>query len=133
MGRSNWESTQLTSFGKRPLNGPCKVWLIPCSCGYLHSLFLLDSNKCFFICLVTYTHICLYYFLLLFSLFHLLFFTLLAMRHILQFTMFDSISLQPASNITEMRKTLHSPRQKKKCCINYNQNKCSNIIIYGTK
>ena len=27
--RPNWESTQLTSIGKRPLNGPYKVWLIP--------------------------------------------------------------------------------------------------------
>ena len=26
LGRSNWESTQLTSIGKGPLN----VWLIPC-------------------------------------------------------------------------------------------------------
>ena len=26
---SNWESTQLTSIGKGPLNGPYKVWLMP--------------------------------------------------------------------------------------------------------
>ena len=36
--------------------------------------------------------------------FHLLFLTLLATTHILQFTMFDSISLQPARNITEIKK-----------------------------
>ena len=30
LGRPNWESTQLTSIGKGPLNGPCKVWLMPC-------------------------------------------------------------------------------------------------------
>ena len=57
--------------------------------------------------------------------FLLLFLTLLATRHILQFTMFDLIS--------EIKKTLPSPRRKKKCCVNYNQNKCSNIIIFGTK
>ena len=30
MGRPNWESTQLNSIGKGPLNGPYKVWLMPC-------------------------------------------------------------------------------------------------------
>ena len=30
LGRPNWESTQLTSIGKGPLNGPYKVWLMPC-------------------------------------------------------------------------------------------------------
>ena len=60
------------------------------------ALFLPDSNNCFFICLVPYIHICLYYFLILCFYFHLLFHSLLATRHILQFTMFDSISLQPA-------------------------------------
>ena len=30
LGRPNWESTQLTSIGKGPFNGPYKVWLIPC-------------------------------------------------------------------------------------------------------
>ena len=87
----------------------------------------------FSICLVPYIYICLYYFLILCSFFHLLFLTLLATRHILQFTMFDSISLQPARNITEIKKTLHSPRQKKKYRVNYNQNKHSNIIVFGTK
>ena len=30
LGRPNWESTQLTSIGKGPLNGPYKGWLMPC-------------------------------------------------------------------------------------------------------
>ena len=30
MGRPNWENTQLTLIGKGPLNGPYKVWLMPC-------------------------------------------------------------------------------------------------------
>ena len=30
LGRPNWESIQLTSIGKEPLNGPYKVWLMPC-------------------------------------------------------------------------------------------------------
>ena len=71
-----------------------------------HSWFmrlLTDSNNCFFICLVPYILICLYYFLILFFYFHLHFPSLLATRHILQFTMFDSISFQPARNITEIR------------------------------
>ena len=80
----------------------------------------------FFISLVPYIHICLYYFLILCSYFHPLFLTLLATRHILQFTIFDSISLQPARNITEI--TLHSPQRKTKCRINYNQNNYSNLI-----
>ena len=68
-------------------------------------LFLPDSNHCFFICVVPYIPMCLYYFLILYFYFHLLFHSLLAKRHILQFTMFDSISLQPAHNITEIRNT----------------------------
>ena len=43
------------------------------------------------------------------------FFTLPTTKHILQFTMLDSISLQPARNITEIKKILQSPRQKKRC------------------
>ena len=35
--------------------------------------------------------------------FHLLFPSLFTTKHIVQFTMFDSISLQPARNITEIR------------------------------
>ena len=87
----------------------------------------------FFICLVPYNHLCLYYFLILCSYFHFLFLILLATRHVLPFTIFDSISLKPSSYITETRKTLRSPRRKKKCRVNYNQNKCSSIIIYGAK
>ena len=67
-----------------------------------------------------YIHICLHCFLILCLYFHLLFLTLLSTRHILQFTMFDLISLQP-------------PRRKKKCRVNYNQAKCPNIIIFSTK
>ena len=81
--------------------------------------------------LVPYIHICLYYFLTLFSYFHVLFLNILATRHILQFAMSDSISSQPARNITEIKK-LHSPRRKKKWRVNYNQNKYSNIIIFAT-
>ena len=36
--------------------------------------------------------------------FHVFLLTRLATRHILQFTMFDSISLQRARNITEIKK-----------------------------
>ena len=79
----------------------------------------------FFISLVPYIHICLYYFLILCSYFHPLFLTLLTTRHILQFTIFDSTSLQPARNITEI--ILHSPRRKKKCRVNYNQDNYSNL------
>ena len=43
------------------------------------------------------------------------------------------ISLQPARNITEVKKTFHSAQGKKKYRVNYNQNKYSNIIIFGTK
>ena len=81
----------------------------------------------FYICLISHAHICLYYFLILFSYFHLLFLTLPSTRDILLFTMFDSILLQPARNITEIRKTRYSSRRKKKCPVNHNQNKCSNI------
>ena len=95
----------------------------------LNSL-VLDSNN-FFICLVPYIHICLNYFLILCSYFHLLFLTPLAMRHILQFTMFDSISLQPACNITEIKKAPLVHDEKKKYRVNYNQNKHSNIIMFG--
>ena len=46
-----------------------------------------------------YIPICLYYFLFLCFYFHLLFHSFLATTNILQFTMFDSISLQPTLNI----------------------------------
>ena len=72
------------------------------SCGYLHSLFLPDCNV-FFVCLVPFIYICLY-FLILRSYFHLLFLTHFATRRILQFTLFDSISLRTTRNITEIKK-----------------------------
>ena len=64
--------------------------------------------------LVPYIHICLYYFLILCFYFHLLFHTLLATRHILQFTMLDSISLQPDYGD---KKYFHSPRRKETVAI----------------
>ena len=67
------------------------------------ALFLSDSNNCFFICLVSCIHICLYYFLILCFYFHRFFHSLLATRHILQFTMLDLISLRPVRNITEIK------------------------------
>ena len=54
-------------------------------------LFLPDSNNCFFVCLVSYTHICFYYFII--CVFIFTFLILFSPRHILQFTTFDSISL----------------------------------------
>ena len=105
----------------------CKLQII--QAGPNIALFIPDSNNCFFIYLVTYTHICIYYFLILcLCFFHLLLLTPLATRHILQLAMFDSISLQPARNITEV-KILYSPRQKKKMRVNYSQTKCPNILI----
>ena len=56
------------------------------------ALFLPEYNKCFFSGTKPHIHICFYYFLNLCSYFHLLFLTLIATRHILQFSMFDSIS-----------------------------------------
>ena len=60
-------------------------------------------------------HICLCYVLVLCSYFHLLFLTLLATTHILQFAMFDSVSIQPARNIMEIRKKhfiVHDERKR---------------------
>ena len=69
------------------------------------TLFLPDSNNCFFICSVSYIPICLYYFLILCFYFHFPFHLLLATSHILQVTMFDSTLLQPVHNTTEIRNT----------------------------
>ena len=91
------------------------------------ALFLPNSNNCFFLRLVPYIHTCLYYFQILCFCFHCLFHAFFAMRHIPQFTMLDSISLQPARNITEI-KILHSPLRKKKCRVNYNQ---PNALIFS--
>ena len=57
-----------------------------------------------------------YLFLVFFSfcilIFTLFFLTLLATRHILQFTMFDSILLNPTRNITEIKNTsVHDERK----------------------
>ena len=68
----------------------------------IHHFFLTLINI-FFISLVPSIHICLYYFLILCSYFHSLFLTILSTRHILQFKMFDLISLQPAQSITEIK------------------------------
>ena len=43
----------------------------------VHCIYHTGSNKCFFICLVPYTHICLYYFLILYSCFRLVSLTFL--------------------------------------------------------
>ena len=80
------------------------------------ALFLPDSKNCFFICLVPYIPICIYYFLILCFYFHLLLPSLLTTRYILQFTMYDSISLQPAHNITEIRNTSQSTNKGKGLC-----------------
>ena len=69
------------------------------------ALFLPDTHNCFFICIIPYIHICFYYFLIFCFYFHLLFVTLLATKHILQFTMVHIISLQTALNITEIKNT----------------------------
>ena len=70
------------------------------------ALFLPDTSNCFFlICIIPCIHICFYYFLILCFYFHLLFLNFLAMKHILQFTIFHIISLQTAHNIMEIRNT----------------------------
>ena len=97
------------------------------------ALFLPDSSKClFYIFSTIHLYLSLPFFHFVF-LFLPSFFSLHAMRHILQVAMFDLISLQPVGNITEIKKPCHSPQRKKKCRVNYNQNKYSNIIIFGTK
>ena len=58
----------------------------------------------FFTCWVPYIPICFYHYLILCFDFHFFFLTLLSTRHILEFTMFDSISSQPARNIAEINK-----------------------------
>ena len=80
-----------------------KLQIIPAAT-YI-ALFLPDSNKCFFICLVSYIpiHIIPIH-IILCSYFYHIFLALLATRRILQFTMFDSILLEPARNSTEIKK-----------------------------
>ena len=95
---------------------------------YIHCFFLTLINIFYiFNTIHSYLSLLFSHFVFLFSFVYLLFLTLLATRHILQFTIFDSISLQPARSITEIK--LHSPRRKKKCRVNYNQNNYSNLIF----
>ena len=68
---------------------------------------------CFFLTLINVFFIHFYYFLILCSYFHLLFLALLTTRHILQFTMFDTISLKPARNVTEIKNTSQSITKEK--------------------
>ena len=81
----------------------------------------LSILHCFFLTLITvfsYVYISLFVSIILsFSqcfYFHLLFPYLFATRHILHFTMFDSISLQPARNITEIRNTSQPTTKERK-------------------
>ena len=67
--------------------------------------FFLTLITLFFIFLAPYVPICLYYFLILCFYFHLLSHPGLATRHILQFIMLASISLQRARNISEIKNT----------------------------
>ena len=65
------------------------------------TLFLLDSNDYFFICLVPYPHLSLHLsFVFLFSPSFLF-----SSRHETHSTMFDPVSLQPARNIMKIRNT----------------------------
>ena len=82
------------------------------------TLFLPDSNNCFFLCLVPYIHISLYYFLILCFYFHFLFLTYL---------WFDFITICPQHY--RDKKILQSLQQKKKSCVNYNQTKCSILVV----
>ena len=91
--------------------------------------FVPASNSCFFIFLLLYIPICLYYFLIFCFYFHLHFHSLVATRHILQFTMFDLISLQPALN-TPRQEILHSPLPKKKC---HDSDSQTNALIFSRK
>ena len=89
------------------------------------------SNKCFFLCLVPYIHICLHYFFIFCFYFHLLFLTLLTTRHTLQFTTFDSILLQPACIITEIKQ--HFMIQDKRKSVALIITKTNAIITFVTK
>ena len=82
-----------TYFG--PLNANYRqfMWLFT-----LHCFSFLFS-----VCLAPYINICLCYFLILCFYFLLLFLFLFAKKNILQFKIFDLISLQPARNITKIK------------------------------
>ena len=79
----------------------------------LHCFFLTLVTVFFLICIIPCIHICFYYFLILCFYFHLLFLNFLAMKHILQFTIFHIISLQTAHNIMEIRNTSQSTMKEK--------------------
>ena len=92
---------------------------------YIHCFFLTLINVFLYMFGTIHVYLSLFsHFVFLFS---PSFFTPLAMRHIRLFSIFESVSLQSARNIMEIRKTIYSSRRKKKCCVNYNQNKCSNM------
>ena len=106
---------------------PCKLQIIH-GVTYI-DLFLSNSNKWFFIYLVLLIHIFHCYFLILY--FFLTFFFLVFFSwDILRFIMFDSISSQLVCNITKTKNKYFIVYNKRKS-VNYNQNKCSNIIIFG--
>ena len=86
------------------------------------SLFLPDCNNCFSVCLVPYLSIIFSFFVFIFTFLLILFLP----RNILQFTMFDFILLQHPHNTMQI-KILHSPQQKKICCVDYNQ---PNTLIF---
>ena len=85
----------------------------------------------FFNIFSSYIYVCLYYSLILRSYFDLLFLTHLATRHILQFTMFDSISLQPARNIMDIKKyfIVHHERKDIALIITKNQSMSFSSLI----
>ena len=93
------------------------------SCGYLHSLFLPDSDKCFFIYMFSTIHpylsLLFYHFVLLFSPSFSY-----SSRHETHSTIY---------NVWLNFITLHIPRRKKECRVNCNRNKYCYIIIFGTK
>ena len=77
----------------------------PLKANYRLLLLLLTVLITFFICMLSYIHICFYCFLIFCFYFHLLFLTLVTRKHILQFTMFHTVSLQTSRNITEIKNT----------------------------
>ena len=110
------------------------IWAFKSKLQIIHAtayiaLFLLDSNNCVFWYVQWHTSISISIspIFSFFFYFHLLFYTLLATRHILQFTMFHSISLQ-LPVILLRQKILHSALRKKDCRVNYNQ---PNAVIFS--
>ena len=95
---------------------------------------------CFFLTLITvfymfstmYPYLSVLFFLFCFY-FHLLFLIFLATRHILQFTIFDSISLQPARIITEIRKYFIVHDKRKNVALIITKSNALILIIFGIK